>query len=162
MCMPPFESSWLCLVVARSCERSGDHDLTVPFSGTQTWIRSLNFSIVDDWRAWHLDGQAAGSVISFDALVFSVSQSIASSLFASFDKTLMWMRILVILNFMLILLDQSNEQCISYFLARFTITYANNLTFATIKVCLVDWMDYQIQIHIYSTSNNTTIFWLWM
>jgi hypothetical protein len=24
------------------------------------WIRSLNFSIVDDWRAWHLKGKAAG------------------------------------------------------------------------------------------------------
>ncbi|KAG2535509.1 hypothetical protein PVAP13_9NG119473 [Panicum virgatum] len=43
----------------------GDHDLTVPFSGTQTWIRSLNFSIVDDWRAWHLDGQAAGFTITY-------------------------------------------------------------------------------------------------
>ncbi|OEL34493.1 hypothetical protein BAE44_0004488 [Dichanthelium oligosanthes] len=28
--------------------------------GTHSWIRSFNFSIVDDWRAWHLDGQAAG------------------------------------------------------------------------------------------------------
>ena len=39
---------------------SGDHDLMVPFLGTQAWIRSLNFTIIDDWRAWHLDGQAAG------------------------------------------------------------------------------------------------------
>ncbi|XBH54335.1 hypothetical protein VPH35_076662 [Triticum aestivum] len=31
-----------------------DHDLAAPFLGTQAWIRSLNFSIVDDWRAWHL------------------------------------------------------------------------------------------------------------
>ncbi|PVH31272.1 hypothetical protein PAHAL_9G101900 [Panicum hallii] len=45
--------------------RSGDHDLTVPFQGTQAWIRSLNFSIVDDWRAWHLDGQAAGFTITY-------------------------------------------------------------------------------------------------
>jgi len=42
------------------CGCSGDHDLMVPFLGTQAWIRSLNFSIVDDWRAWHLKGQAAG------------------------------------------------------------------------------------------------------
>ncbi|TVU45248.1 hypothetical protein EJB05_04727, partial [Eragrostis curvula] len=38
----------------------GDHDLVVPFSGTRAWIRSFNFAIVDDWRAWHLHGQAAG------------------------------------------------------------------------------------------------------
>lgn len=40
--------------------RSGDHDMTVPFLGTQAWIRSLNFSIVDDWRSWFVDGQVAG------------------------------------------------------------------------------------------------------
>ncbi|CAL4905204.1 unnamed protein product [Urochloa decumbens] len=44
---------------------SGDHDLIVPFSGTHAWIRSFNFSIVDDWRAWHLDGQAAGFTIKY-------------------------------------------------------------------------------------------------
>lgn len=44
---------------------SGDHDLEVPLLGTQAWIRSLNFPIVDDWRAWHLDGQAAGFTIAY-------------------------------------------------------------------------------------------------
>jgi hypothetical protein len=47
------------------CERSGDHDLEAPFLGTHAWIRSLNFSIVDDWRAWHLNGQAAGLSLTF-------------------------------------------------------------------------------------------------
>jgi len=41
---------------------SGDHDLMVPHLGTQAWVRSLNFPIVDDWRAWHLGGQSAGWV----------------------------------------------------------------------------------------------------
>uniref|UniRef100_A0A453QTJ6 Serine carboxypeptidase-like 19 n=1 Tax=Aegilops tauschii subsp. strangulata TaxID=200361 RepID=A0A453QTJ6_AEGTS len=45
----------------RALVYSGDHDLQVPQLSTQAWIRSLNFSIVSDWRAWHLDGQAAGS-----------------------------------------------------------------------------------------------------
>uniref|UniRef100_A0A0D3FNM7 carboxypeptidase D n=1 Tax=Oryza barthii TaxID=65489 RepID=A0A0D3FNM7_9ORYZ len=45
---------------------SGDHDLMVPFLGTQAWIRSLNFTIIDDWRAWHLDGQAAGFTVMYD------------------------------------------------------------------------------------------------
>ncbi|ONK58737.1 uncharacterized protein A4U43_C09F16140 [Asparagus officinalis] len=35
-------------------------DLLIPFIGTQAWIRSLNYSIVDDWRSWHVDGQVAG------------------------------------------------------------------------------------------------------
>ncbi|XP_047043115.1 serine carboxypeptidase-like 7 [Lolium rigidum] len=39
---------------------SGDHDALIPFLGTQSWIRSLNFPIKDEWRAWHLDGQSAG------------------------------------------------------------------------------------------------------
>ncbi|KAF3339834.1 serine carboxypeptidase-like 18 [Carex littledalei] len=39
---------------------SGDHDMKAPYIGTQGWIRSLNFSIVDDWRPWYVDGQVAG------------------------------------------------------------------------------------------------------
>ncbi|KAK1644353.1 hypothetical protein QYE76_062158 [Lolium multiflorum] len=49
----------------RALVYSGDHDLQVPLLGTQAWIRSLNFPIVDDWRAWHLDGQAAGFTIAY-------------------------------------------------------------------------------------------------
>ncbi|CAN6180091.1 unnamed protein product [Urochloa humidicola] len=49
----------------RALVYSGDHDLLVPHLGTQAWVRSLNFSIVDDWRAWHLGGQAAGFTISY-------------------------------------------------------------------------------------------------
>ncbi|KAH7847290.1 hypothetical protein Vadar_024310 [Vaccinium darrowii] len=41
---------------------SGDHDMVVPFFGTQVWIRSLNYSIVDDWRSWVVQGQVAGYV----------------------------------------------------------------------------------------------------
>ncbi|XP_021839164.2 serine carboxypeptidase-like 13 [Spinacia oleracea] len=44
----------------RSLIYSGDHDMIVPFLGTQAWIRSLNYSIVDDWRKWLVDGQIAG------------------------------------------------------------------------------------------------------
>ncbi|XP_004292764.1 PREDICTED: serine carboxypeptidase-like 18-like [Fragaria vesca subsp. vesca] len=39
---------------------SGDHDMLVPFLGTQAWIRSLNYSIVDDWRPWFVHSQIAG------------------------------------------------------------------------------------------------------
>ncbi|XP_010484310.1 PREDICTED: serine carboxypeptidase-like 7 [Camelina sativa] len=39
---------------------SGDHDLMVPFLGTQAWIRSLNYSLTDDWRPWMIGDQIAG------------------------------------------------------------------------------------------------------
>ncbi|XP_024029031.1 serine carboxypeptidase-like 19 [Morus notabilis] len=44
----------------RSLIYSGDHDLTIPFTETQAWIRSLNFPIVDDWRPWIVDAQVGG------------------------------------------------------------------------------------------------------
>ncbi|KAF7142059.1 hypothetical protein RHSIM_Rhsim06G0063200 [Rhododendron simsii] len=44
---------------------SGDHDLIVPFLGTQAWIKSLNYSIVDDWRSWTVEGQVAGYTRSY-------------------------------------------------------------------------------------------------
>uniref|UniRef100_A0A0A9D0Q3 Serine carboxypeptidase-like 52 n=1 Tax=Arundo donax TaxID=35708 RepID=A0A0A9D0Q3_ARUDO len=49
----------------RSLVYSGDHDVVVPFLGTQAWVRSLNFSIVDDWRAWHINGQSSGFTITY-------------------------------------------------------------------------------------------------
>ncbi|XP_062199149.1 serine carboxypeptidase-like 17 [Phragmites australis] len=49
----------------RSLVYSGDHDMVVPYIGTQSWIRSLNFSIVDDWRPWYVNGQVAGYTTSY-------------------------------------------------------------------------------------------------
>ncbi|KAI3841107.1 hypothetical protein MKX03_030759 [Papaver bracteatum] len=45
---------------SRSLIYSGDHDMVVPHLGTQAWIRLLNYSIVDDWRSWWVDGEVAG------------------------------------------------------------------------------------------------------
>ncbi|XP_056864860.1 serine carboxypeptidase-like 7 isoform X3 [Raphanus sativus] len=39
---------------------SGDHDMYVPSLGTQAWIRSLNYSVTDDWRPWIIGDQIAG------------------------------------------------------------------------------------------------------
>ncbi|KAK2445482.1 serine carboxypeptidase [Trifolium repens] len=44
----------------RSLIYSGDHDMKVPFLETQAWIRSLNYSIVDDWRQWYSNAQVSG------------------------------------------------------------------------------------------------------
>ncbi|KAF3659912.1 putative serine carboxypeptidase-like 19-like [Capsicum annuum] len=39
---------------------SGDHDMGVTFQSTQAWIKSLNYSVLDDWRTWTVDNQVAG------------------------------------------------------------------------------------------------------
>ncbi|KAM3342385.1 hypothetical protein P3S68_027351 [Capsicum galapagoense] len=44
----------------RSLIYSGDHDTMIPHISTQAWIRSLNYSNVDDWRPWIVDGQVSG------------------------------------------------------------------------------------------------------
>ncbi|XP_062113315.1 serine carboxypeptidase-like 7 isoform X1 [Humulus lupulus] len=49
----------------RSLIYSGDHDMTVPFLATQAWIKSLNYSIVDEWRSWIVEDQVAGFTRSY-------------------------------------------------------------------------------------------------
>ncbi|XP_057788109.1 serine carboxypeptidase-like 13 isoform X3 [Salvia miltiorrhiza] len=39
---------------------SGDHDMNIPYMATLKWIRKLNVSLDDEWRAWTVDGQVAG------------------------------------------------------------------------------------------------------
>jgi len=49
----------------RSLVYSGDHDMVIPYIGTQAWIKTLNFSIVDRWRPWFVDRQVAGFTRSY-------------------------------------------------------------------------------------------------
>ncbi|KAL6991912.1 hypothetical protein U1Q18_010023 [Sarracenia purpurea var. burkii] len=42
------------------CFKNGDHDMCVPFTGSEAWTRSLGYKIVDEWRPWISDGQVAG------------------------------------------------------------------------------------------------------
>ncbi|KAG5613110.1 hypothetical protein H5410_024391 [Solanum commersonii] len=49
----------------RSLIYNGDHDYMVPFQDTQTWIKSLNYSIDDDWRQWNVNNQVAGYTRSY-------------------------------------------------------------------------------------------------
>lgn len=39
---------------------SGDHDMCVPFTGSQAWTRSVGYQIVDAWRPWYFGDQVAG------------------------------------------------------------------------------------------------------
>ncbi|XP_060173364.1 serine carboxypeptidase-like 17 isoform X2 [Lycium barbarum] len=44
---------------------SGDHDMNMPFQSTQFWIKSLNYSVIDNWRPWSVEGQVAGYTRSY-------------------------------------------------------------------------------------------------
>eukprot|EP01018_Ginkgo_biloba_P025460 Gb_33476 [translate_table: standard] len=45
---------------------SGDHDMCVPFTGTEAWTKSLGYSVIDEWRPWIVDGQVAGYTRGYD------------------------------------------------------------------------------------------------
>ncbi|KAK4795254.1 hypothetical protein SAY86_013248 [Trapa natans] len=39
---------------------SGDHDMCVPYTGSEEWTRSLGYKVVDEWRPWMSNDQVAG------------------------------------------------------------------------------------------------------
>ncbi|KAL1226413.1 Serine carboxypeptidase-like 20 [Cardamine amara subsp. amara] len=39
---------------------SGDHDMCVPFTGSEAWIKSLGYKVIDEWRPWISNNQVAG------------------------------------------------------------------------------------------------------
>ncbi|XAR58787.1 Carboxypeptidase C [Bertholletia excelsa] len=45
---------------------SGDHDMCVPYTGSEAWTRSLGYKIVDEWRPWTSNGQVAGYTQGYD------------------------------------------------------------------------------------------------
>uniref|UniRef100_K3YF35 Uncharacterized protein n=1 Tax=Setaria italica TaxID=4555 RepID=K3YF35_SETIT len=45
---------------------SGDHDLCIPFPGTEAWVRSIGYQVVDRWRPWYFGDQVAGYAEGYD------------------------------------------------------------------------------------------------
>ncbi|XP_057732547.1 serine carboxypeptidase-like 20 [Arachis stenosperma] len=45
---------------------SGDHDMCVPFTGTEAWTRSLGYKIIDEWRPWTSNDQVAGYLQAYN------------------------------------------------------------------------------------------------
>ena len=45
---------------------SGDHDLVIPFSGTEAWTESLGYKIIDEWRSWMSEDQVAGFLQGYE------------------------------------------------------------------------------------------------
>uniref|UniRef100_A0A5B6ZMZ1 Putative serine carboxypeptidase-like 18 n=1 Tax=Davidia involucrata TaxID=16924 RepID=A0A5B6ZMZ1_DAVIN len=44
---------------------SGDHDMVIPYVGTQVWIYSLNLTVENGWEPWFVDAQVAGYTEKF-------------------------------------------------------------------------------------------------
>ncbi|RLM66341.1 serine carboxypeptidase 1-like [Panicum miliaceum] len=45
---------------------SGDHDLCIPFPGTEAWVRSIGYQVVERWRPWYFGDQVAGYTQGYD------------------------------------------------------------------------------------------------
>ncbi|CAM8925475.1 unnamed protein product [Rhodiola kirilowii] len=45
---------------------SGDHDMCVPYTGSEAWTKSLGYKIIDEWRSWIVDHQVAGYTQGYD------------------------------------------------------------------------------------------------
>ncbi|AQK43186.1 Serine carboxypeptidase-like 20 [Zea mays] len=39
---------------------SGDHDLCIPYPGTEAWVKSIGYQVTDRWRPWYFGDQVAG------------------------------------------------------------------------------------------------------
>lgn len=50
----------------RMLHYSGDIDGSVPTMGTLNWINTLGWDVTEAWRPYHLEGQIAGYVESYD------------------------------------------------------------------------------------------------
>jgi len=44
---------------------SGDKDMAIPYVGTLKWIKSLNLTLVENWRPWFIDHQVAGYTMKY-------------------------------------------------------------------------------------------------
>lgn len=45
---------------------SGDHDMCVPYTGSEAWTRSVGYEILDEWRPWKSNEQVSGFVQGYD------------------------------------------------------------------------------------------------
>ncbi|KAH9626944.1 hypothetical protein KSS87_003895 [Heliosperma pusillum] len=39
---------------------SGDHDMCVPYTGSEAWTKSIGYKVVDEWRPWTVNLQVSG------------------------------------------------------------------------------------------------------
>ncbi|KAJ7533564.1 hypothetical protein O6H91_13G054800 [Diphasiastrum complanatum] len=44
---------------------SGDHDMVIPFTGSEAWTRSLGYKVIEKWHPWFVGDQVAGYTTSY-------------------------------------------------------------------------------------------------
>ncbi|KAH9557503.1 hypothetical protein CY35_07G087500 [Sphagnum magellanicum] len=44
---------------------SGDHDMCVPYTGSEAWTRSLGYAVTDKWHPWFVGSQVAGFTVGY-------------------------------------------------------------------------------------------------
>lgn len=86
--------------------------MVIPYLGTQSWINTLNLSIVDDWRPWMVGDQVAGYILNEH--ISSDGSELLTSIFLLFFLTGVFL----------------------YCSSRFSREYSNGFTFATVKVSI--------------------------
>ena len=52
--------SWYYNYIFNSICFSGDHDMCVPYTGTEAWTASLGYGVIDSWRPWITDEEVSG------------------------------------------------------------------------------------------------------
>ncbi|VVA92715.1 unnamed protein product [Arabis nemorensis] len=45
---------------------SGDHDMCVPYTGSEAWTKSMGYKVVDKWRPWISNGEVGGFTQGYD------------------------------------------------------------------------------------------------
>ncbi|XP_018490155.1 serine carboxypeptidase-like 21 [Raphanus sativus] len=45
---------------------SGDHDMCVPYTGSEAWTKSMGYKVVDEWRPWLSNSMVAGFTQGYD------------------------------------------------------------------------------------------------
>ncbi|XP_042432881.1 serine carboxypeptidase 1-like [Zingiber officinale] len=45
---------------------NGDHDLMFPYTGQLQWMKSFNYSVINKWHPWTVDGSIAGYAVEFE------------------------------------------------------------------------------------------------
>lgn len=58
--MIPLHRNLTLLSGLRALIYSGDHDMCVPYTGSEVWTRGMGYAVTDRWRPWYLDEQVAG------------------------------------------------------------------------------------------------------
>lgn len=45
---------------------SGDHDMCVPYTGSEAWTIAMGYKVIDQWRPWYVRQQVAGYTRAFE------------------------------------------------------------------------------------------------